>query len=109
MTRADCQTDREASRRLLGDFDARSSAAWQVLMKMTRGASLVKHNLTKLVMLMSDVSGIRLPRDFTRRSDLMVKWIDMNLAKLEPLTTVFEVSGIKLLESKHQMDRPPTQ
>jgi hypothetical protein len=96
--------DREASWRLLGEFEVQDSPAWALLMKMTRGPSLVKHNLTKLVMLMSDVSGIRLTRDFTRRSDLMVKWVDMHFAQLEPLTTVFEVGGIKLLESKRQSD-----
>jgi len=90
-------SEREVAIQHLGNFDAENSRAWQFLVKLADGHELVKKHLVDVAKIFATISGIQLPRDYTRRSDLVVKWFDVNLARLEPLAAIIKLEDLRPL------------
>jgi hypothetical protein len=47
--------------------------------------------IIRVAQLLSDLSGIPFPRDWTRRRDLIVKWVHVNSEALKAFTDVANV------------------
>jgi hypothetical protein len=88
-------SEREVANQHLGDFEAENSRAYDFLIKLADGHEIVKRNLIDIAKIFATISGIPLPRDYTRRLDLIIKWFDVHLADLEPLSTIIKLEDIK--------------
>jgi hypothetical protein len=76
---------------LMDSFQAAESRGWQLLTRMTRGRGLPREQMIQIARIFSLLAGIDLPRAFTRRRDLVVKWFDDNFEVLEPFMTVIHL------------------
>jgi hypothetical protein len=69
----------------LGRFTAEGSAGLRFLETLCPGHDLTRESLVLFARVCSAISGIQFPRDFTRRRDLVIKWFNDHLDRLEPL------------------------
>jgi hypothetical protein len=100
-------SEREVAIQHLGTFDAENSRAWGFLVKLANGHELVKKHLIDVAKIFATISGIQLPRDYTRRLDLIVKWFDVNLADLEPLSTIIKLEDIRTVPRTKKYHKDP--
>lgn len=52
---------------------------------------LTRRSLYSFTTLLAALAGIKLPRDFTRRKDLLIKWLDDNYDKVQPYAQFFKL------------------
>jgi hypothetical protein len=80
--------EREIAERLQGTFRAEGSRGWQLIEHIANGERLGRMDIWKLATVFSIVSGIRFPRNMTRRRNLIVKWFDEHADELLVYTFV---------------------
>jgi hypothetical protein len=78
----------------LGGFRAERSRAAERLRELYPYGDLTRRSLYSLASLLSALSDVKLPRDFTRRKELLVKWFDDNFDALETFLRFFELDPI---------------
>jgi hypothetical protein len=84
-------TEHDIADLTLGDFQASRSRAAQRLQLLYPHGELTRRSLYSFSSLIAALTGVKLPRDFTRRKDLLVKWIDTNFDVLEPYFQFFDL------------------
>jgi hypothetical protein len=100
-------SEREVANQHLGDFEAENSRAHDFLSKLADGHEIVNRNLIDIAKIFATISGIQLPRDYTQRLDLIVKWFDVHLADLEPLSTIIKLEDIRTVQKAKQYQTDP--
>jgi hypothetical protein len=80
----------------LGRFAAEGSAGLHFLETLCPGHDLTCESLVALARVCSVISGVQFPRDFTRRRDLVIKWFDDHLDRLEPLGCIMILEAKKI-------------
>jgi hypothetical protein len=88
------RTEHQIAVFLVGDFEAGASAGREFLSRLSNGEEIIKSQLILIAKVFSAVSRIRLPRDYTRRSELIIKWFNDHLPELEPLETIISLGGV---------------
>jgi hypothetical protein len=83
-------SERDIAQYRLGDFQAEESRASRLMQNLYEG-SMTRRLLFSLGSLVSTLSGVRLPRDYTRRRDLLLKWFDENYDALEDYAKLFRL------------------
>lgn len=68
-------TEKDNSIHLLGDFDVQKSKGLKLL-RMITSHDLTKDSILAICLTLSICIDKRLPRDYKRRKNLLVKWID---------------------------------
>jgi hypothetical protein len=84
-------SERDIAELRLGVFQAASSRAAHRLRLMYPHGDLTRRALYSFASLLSFLTGVKLARDFSRRKDLLVKWLDDNFDTLEPYLQFFEL------------------
>jgi hypothetical protein len=84
-------TERDIADATLGNFHAENSRAAQRLGRMYPHGDLTRRSLYSFASLLGALAGVKLPRDFTRRKDLLLKWFDDNFDALEPYLRFFDL------------------
>jgi hypothetical protein len=69
----------------MGPFTAEGSPGLRFVESLSPGHSLTRESLIIVARICSALSGVRFPRDFTRRRNLIIKWFDDHLDQLAPL------------------------
>jgi hypothetical protein len=107
MIKVSRECERRASDILQGEFNPKNSRVLAVLEKLTPDASLDRLSLVALTKVIGAVIGVKMPRNFTRRRSLILKWLDMHLILWEPLahTIVLEISQ-KLMRPRQKKMKP---
>ena len=81
--------EREIADLRLGTFIAEGSRGMQLLQRIYPRGELTRRSLYSFASLLAALSGVKLARDFTRRKDLLIKWLDDNYDDLEPYSRFF--------------------
>jgi hypothetical protein len=93
------------------------SRALQFLDGLLDGEALsyTRQSLIALAHIASAISGVPFPRDFRRRRSLVFKWFEDNLATLQPIACLLEISSKPLeispytpRENKNRPAQPST-
>jgi hypothetical protein len=79
----------------LGGFHAEGSRAARRLRAMFPQGELTRRSLYSFASLVGALGGVTLPRDFTRRKELLVKWFDDNFDALEPYLGFFRLDAFE--------------
>jgi hypothetical protein len=89
-------TEQQVSEWLLGDFQPAGSRGAMLLERVSGVSRLSLRTMLKFADIFSALSQISFGRDYKRRRDLIVKWIDDHYAELEPFATVIraDITGI---------------
>jgi hypothetical protein len=77
------QSEATISAQHMGSFKAEGSAGMLFLQKLCHGRRLARESLIVVAKVLSIISGVHFPRDYTRRKDLIVKWFTDNIHDLE--------------------------
>jgi hypothetical protein len=85
------QRERDIANEHQGQFDPSESRGLKFVQKLCNRTNVSLDALIQLSHVLSEVSGIRFVRDFTRRRALVIKWFDDHLEELEPLQTVITI------------------
>jgi hypothetical protein len=75
----------------LGDFNPELSRGMSLARMVLPEGELTRRLLFSWASLLAGISHLRLPRDSTRRRDLLIKWLDENYDTLEPFVHLFEL------------------
>jgi hypothetical protein len=84
---------------LLGDFESERSRAWELLDRMS-AQTFSRQALISLASIFSLLIDVPLKRDYTRRKDLIVKWLDMNYEAVEPWVPYITVEHMEPRENR---------
>jgi hypothetical protein len=84
-------TERDIADLRLGDFQANESRAAQKLGILYPHGELTRRSLYSFASLVATLAGVKLPRDYTRRKDLLLKWFDDNFETVEPYLRFFDL------------------
>jgi hypothetical protein len=79
------QSEATISAQHMGSFKAEGSAGMLFLQSLCPGHRLARESLIVVAKVLSIISGIHFPRDYTRRKDLIVKWFTDHIHELEPI------------------------
>ena len=71
-------------------FNPEGSRGKQLLDNLYPG-EMTRRSLYSFTTLWAALAGIKLQRDFTRRKDLLIKWIDDNYDKIQPYAQFFKL------------------
>jgi hypothetical protein len=96
-------TEGEISKLHLGLFTAEGSPGLMFVESLSPGHNLTRESLIIVAGICSAVSGVRFPRDFTRRRDLIIKWFNDHLEKLEPIGHLLQLDA-ELIKGKDGKD-----
>jgi hypothetical protein len=92
--RAHC-SEREIAEDHLGEFTPIGSRGLEFIEGLSGTPYLTRKSLILLARVCARVADIRFPRDFTRRRELIIKWFDDHIDKLEPLeATILEIDTV---------------
>jgi hypothetical protein len=86
--------EREIAVFRLGNFHADTSRAAQRLRQLYPYGELTRRSLYSLASLIGPLAGVQLPRDFTRRKDLLIKWFDDNFDDLRSYFDFFTLEPL---------------
>jgi hypothetical protein len=84
-------TEHDVAQVHLGNFNADGSRGMTLARMILPEGELTRRLLFSLASLLAGISHQRLPRDSTRRRDLLVKWLDDNCDLLSPYIPLFEL------------------
>lgn len=98
-------TEREISKLHLGPFTAEGSPGLTFLESLSPGHSLTQESLIIIARICSIISGVRLPRDFTRRRDLVIKWFNDHLEMIQPVGRLLKLE-VELIPPRDSGDDP---
>jgi hypothetical protein len=84
-------TELEIAKWRQGDFQADGSSGARLIEGVAGGGKLSREMMIRVAQLFSDLSGIPFQRDWTRRRDLIVKWVDDHSQALQPLADIISV------------------
>jgi hypothetical protein len=76
-----------------GGFSADGSRGLRFLERICPGHNLTRESLVALGRVFSLISGVKFPRDFTRRRILVIKWFDDNIDGLEPVGSILQLDA----------------
>lgn len=83
--------ERERADDLQGDFTLKGTHAEEFLHSQVPGGRIDRKQLCRYLQLLGCISGVRLPRDYTRRRVLLFKWIDDNYDRLAPFMKLIKL------------------
>jgi hypothetical protein len=89
----------------MGSFKAEGSAGMLFLQSLCPGHHLARESLIVVAKVLSIISGIHFPRDYTRRKDLVVKWFTDHIHDLKPFGPLLTLEP----EGGHIDDGPRTR
>jgi hypothetical protein len=84
-------TERDIAEFRLGGFHADNSRAAQEFRVLYPYGELTRRSLYSFASLVATLAEVKLPRDFTRRKDLLLKWFDDNFEVVGPYLRFFEL------------------
>jgi hypothetical protein len=84
-------TERDIADFHMGDFDPELSRGISLARMVLPEGELTRRFLFSWASLLAGISHLRLPRDSTRRRDLLIKWLDDNYDVLHPFVTLFQL------------------
>jgi hypothetical protein len=84
-------SERDIANYRLAGFHAETSRAAERLHLIYPHGDLTRRSLYSFASLLGALAGVKLARDFTRRRDLLIKWMDDNFDALEPFLPFFEL------------------
>jgi hypothetical protein len=89
-------SEAEVSAIHMNNFKAEGSRGLMFIKLLCPGHNLTRESLIVLAKTFASISGVRFPRDYARRRDLVIKWFDDNFETLEPLGKLFHLEATKV-------------
>jgi hypothetical protein len=84
-------SERDIAEFQLGDFNPELSRGMSLARMVLPEGELTRRILFSWATLLAGLAHLRLPRNSTRRRDLLIKWLDDNYDELKPFATLCQM------------------
>jgi hypothetical protein len=85
----------EISDHHLAGFSAAGSRGERFVAAMCQNHPVTRDSLVSLAHVFASISGVRFPRDFSRRRVLVIKWFDDHIDELQSIAKVISLEIVK--------------